>query len=465
MALARHYDCVEKYIVHAELSEPMHVGSALGKNNDILVHPVDGVPFIQSSGIAGVFRSYTIDLYGQKIADYLFGESASEDANHESKIKFSDGIFDSNGGKVKIELRPRVAINDETGTVMESKISGEFVNAGHKFEMESIGAGEKFSFVIYVKTDSRDKGAVDSKALLEDVFAAANNNALQLGGQKTNGCGYICIKEVLYKKFDLTDKKERELWLQEDSLADDKYDSITEFKGKVIKPVYRIVVSGKTEGAILVKAIAVTESGKDAPRSVNIQNAKRDYIVPASSFKGAVRSQMERVSRILADRQIDTNDIIWNTFGGMRKNRDNEDEQMTGNIRFYDTVIGNREENDTALLTHRIRIDKFTGGVINGGLFSERRAAGNVEFKIDVLDKNEPKRTAAILIYALRDLADGLYNIGGGYSVGNGIIDVETINIKAQDKEAILNFKEGTIVGDKGILSECMKALTGEGES
>ncbi len=45
------------------------------------------------------------------------------------------------------------------------------------------------------------------------------------------------------------------------------------------------MVSGSTEGELLVKSIAVQEYGKGTPDCMNIQNAAKEYIVPGSSLQ------------------------------------------------------------------------------------------------------------------------------------------------------------------------------------
>ena len=58
-----------------------------------------------------------------------------------------------------------------------------------------------------------------------------------------------------------------------------------------LKNAYDIEVDAKTEGALLVKSIAVSGVGEGVPDSENIKNGKEDYIVPGSSFRGAVRAR------------------------------------------------------------------------------------------------------------------------------------------------------------------------------
>ena len=54
MEQRKSYDKILKYSVTAKCTEPLHIGSASGAKEEVLVHPVDDIPFIQATSIAGV---------------------------------------------------------------------------------------------------------------------------------------------------------------------------------------------------------------------------------------------------------------------------------------------------------------------------------------------------------------------------------------------------------------------------
>ena len=354
------YSNVVKYLVTAICTEPLHIGSATGEKETVLLHPVDGKPFIQASSLAGVFRNYYEKRNGLKEMQELFGVSElSENSNasdYTSRVSFSDGMFVNN---VTLELRPRVKLNPMSGTCDTSIVSGTEESVGHKFQMEYIGAGAKVIFQVYLyDTKKREK--------LEEIFSAFSQGIVQIGGQRSNGCGYLQIEKLCLKEFNLKTQGGREDWADEDSLQLEKYTDITKkiCEKRIVEDVYEFEIYGKTENELLVKSIAVTEYGENTPGCMNIQNAKKQYIVPATSLKGAIKSQMKKIAGYL---QCES--LILEAFG-TGKGKDTEG--MAGCLRFYDTVIGKKEENDKKALSHRIHIDKFTGGVMHGSLFTEK---------------------------------------------------------------------------------------------
>ena len=86
----------------------------------------------------------------------------------------------------------------------------------------------------------------------------------------------------------------------------------------------------------------------------------------------------------------------------------------------------------------RIRINKFTGGVIRRGLFTEEPLKSGVTLTITA--PQDDICGCALLVYALRDLGLGLYNLGSGGAVGRGYIKVSRIAIACGDKTADMTF-------------------------
>ena len=459
MSFSNMYNKIVKYRLTATCTQPLHIGSPSGNPEEVLVHPVDGIPFIQASSIAGVFRSYYKDAFGEENADRLFGASKFEDNMNASAmgslVKFSDGRFISDKKEMHIELRPRVSINPVTGTCDASTVKGTDRKAGHKFNMSYIGAGAQFVFDVYLFDETNRKK-------LEDVFAAIHHQVLQFGGQKSNGCGYMKIDRLLCKEFDMKETADRKLWFSEDTLEDKFYmDLSAVLKNETkVKNAYEILVDGNTEGQMLVKSIAVSDYEKGSPDCMNIQNSAEEYIVPGSSFKGAIRNQAQMIVSYLQGQGICDGDIITEAFG---KSGTKEQDGKTGNLCFFDTVVGNKEENDNMPLSHRIHIDKFTGGVMHGGLFSEKNISGNMRFEIHIRDRNTPDRTCGILLLALRDLAAGAMSIGSGYNIGKGIITVEKIHIfqKKDQKSAEIDYRNKKIKDEDGVIKNCMQAVYG----
>jgi CRISPR/Cas system CSM-associated protein Csm3 (group 7 of RAMP superfamily) len=454
------YDQITKYVVHGKCKEPLHIGSAVGSREEVLIHPVDGQPFMQASSLAGAFRNCCQQLYGTQETEKLFGTSkgAPEEGDVGSRVRFCDGTF---SGPIHLELRPRVSIDRKTGTCASSQIKGTSIQSGHKFNVEYIGAGVQVQFVIYLYGGEK-------REQFETLFASVQNHDIRFGGQKSNGCGCIQITKLQRKIFDMTVLEDRKSWVGEQELDDRNYEELdlSKIVIKQHRTAYKIEVKAQTESELLVKGIATDSFGENAPDAVNMRNANGKFIIPGSSLKGAMRSQMEKIANYLGVPQV-----IENTFG--KAGADAERGQV-GNICFFDTVVekpgsqkqkGQKPEDQKpqTFCRHRIHIDKFTGGVMQGGLFYEQNVFGVVTLRISIDDRQNPDQSCGLLVLALRDLSVHMMNLGSGYNVGKGFLQVEKIritNCRTGDSAVIHPSRTSNAVEDQtGIITNCLQSL------
>ena len=471
------YNRVLKYIVKAELVQPMHVGSAGGDPEEVLIHPVDERPYLQAAGIAGVFRNAFRQILPER-EDDLFGSSEEGDDACFSRIVFSDGRLVgpdrgtqtdqrtySQGRPAALEFRPRIKIDRETGTAGTNEIKATRGESGGRFNMQYVGAGTQLVFSVYILSDGKHEG---DDACFRTILGTMENG-IQFGGQRSNGCGYVKPAQILFHEYDLTNPEECSKWMEEDHFRGNDYtDILGSIKSAAALNAYEVEVKGRTEGSLLVKAMIVPDVGENAPDDMNMQNAAGDYVIPGSSLKGAVRVRMEEIAEYLASRSgIDAAALIENAFGTDAQ-RLQENKGKPGNLRFRDTIVGSREEDDMALIQHRIHIDKFTGGVMHGALFSTKDVHGKVDIRINITNRNNPDQTLALLLFALRDLADGSYNLGSGYNVGKGFITVERIDVKkpGENQSCRIAYESaeehrGRVSGDQTIIRKALKSLGG----
>ena len=440
------FDKITRYKISAKCEGPLHIGSAIGDRAEVLIDPISDTPFVQASSIAGVFRAYCRDILKDSRWVQLFGSNAVENM---SRLRFEDGHF--NDG-CKMEYRPHVRINRKTGSVQSEIIKGDSRKSGQKYNMEYVGTGSEICFDMYLFEDTY--GDDDLSGLTMELISAMKCGLLQFGGKKSNGTGIVRLLSVKLKKYNMTDEADRKAWrgLEDSDLQDytNKLDTVE--NGSY---AYEIIVNGCTENNIQVKGLATLGTGKGAPDSQNIRNAIKEYIIPGSSFKGAVRAHMEKIASYL-----ECDEVIELSFG---KKTESGNLGCLGNLIFSDTVIGNIEENDNMNIQYRIHIDKFTGSVFNKGLFNEKNASGELSFKIKILDRNNPKKTLGLLMFALRDLAIGTMSVGNGYSIGKGIINVSEIHImdKKNNCEATIDYsgEVASLVDDNDIISQAICEL------
>ena len=126
--------------------------------------------------------------------------------------------------------------------------------------------------------------------------------------------------------------------------------------------------------------------------------------------------------------------------------------QIRGNVIFND-IIENKEECHDKILNH-VAIDRFTGGAIDGALFTEKTTYGKGQyFSTDIIIDNKTMdayKNSYPDIYpdiidaferALTDVVTGILPLGGGVNRGNGCFngiitkDGKTLYPKQEDKK------------------------------
>lgn len=450
------YNRIDKYVVQASLKDPLHVGTGetTEKTVSILIHPVTGEPFIQASSINGAIREYVAQNY----------KNDEKPIFEEGRFVVTDAqmISKNSDSSAKIELRPRVSINPETGSVLDNAtINGK--KSGAKFDMEYVGEGALIEFRLYLYTDSSNAEAYNK--ILKEVLSAIHKGVIKFGGQKSNGCGRLEISSIKQFSYDMTKEKHRESWIDE---AEDIIDSeiLTEIEPSLLSEVtsnlaYRIHLRAATEGEAQVRSIGVTTEISGNPDSQNIMNANSKFIVPGSSLKGTIRNQMEKIAHYIYKEDANKADkLIHYSFG----NASNSNEAgNVGVLYFHDCIIGEKADAHTKA---RIHIDKFTGSVMYGGLFSESNTKGdNLDFEIeirnDVHNQKEINACMAVLLMALRDLAIGIINIGNGYNVGKGFLKNSKFSIERikDGKKAEIDVDNNVVNDRDGIIDTIMMAL------
>ena len=96
----------------------------------------------------------------------------------------------------------------------------------------------------------------------------------------------------------------------------------------------------------------------------------------------------------------------------------NDIDGQRGNVIFSD--IYSKGVYDKKLLNH-VAIDRFTGGAMDGALFSEEVTASKEQFTLEIYVKNDVNSDyLKALECALNDLCTGMLPLGGGTMRGHG---------------------------------------------
>ena len=165
---------------------------------------------------------------------------------------------------------------------------------------------------------------------------------------------------------------------------------------------------------------------------------EQQYLLPASAIKGAIRHRVAYHYNCLTSRFVDDDSAyesdespaITALFGYAKDN-----ESRAGILAFQDIYLETQKQQ---VLMHN-KIDKFTGGVINGALFSENVLwHTSIKIKLDVVnpDKVTDPDIKLALHKSLTDLANGWLPLGASASRGLGVfLDKDNKGIQWSDNQ------------------------------
>lgn len=232
-------------------------------------------------------------------------------------------------------------------------------------------------------------------------------------------------------------------WLQAENITDWEPVNLAQPQSEEV-----VISVTATVDNLLVKEATGEGVGEAGVRARQMRQGKLP-IVPGSSIKGVLRGQINRTVRCFAG--VATT-VVDEFLGRGAQNGDNG---IAGKARFSDAII----QNSKIVVTSRNRIDRITGGTMDGALFSEETVAGNLSFEIRA-PKYHPVGLS-LLLFALRDMGLGLCDLGSGSNIGRGRVDHLQVEIRCADRFACLSCADGTVsvTDNDGLIASWNRAL------
>lgn len=392
------------YQVDAVCRTPLRTGG-MDRDPEQVLRDRDGNALIQGSSLAGALRSWLEAGPDRALAGVLFGCQKQA-----GRLTVSDGTFEQGVGQ---QTRSRLSIDPATAVGVDGK----------KFDVAHIPRKTGFQFTLTWLGRAEE---TDELAVVERLLSAMDAGAIRLGAQKSNGFGQLSltVKRCL---FDLTNKEDRRAWLADEwewkTLSLPQLESA---QGVVF------TVTGRADNILVKTARVVGEKG--GSYTSNLAEGGR-AILPGSSIKGAVRGRAEYIAKVLG---LDSR-FTDRYFGRSARAGDNG---LPSLVWFEDAELSGRKKK-----VSRIRVDRFTGSVQRGALFTEEPISTGLTLRITA---PEEPALCGLLLYALRDLGLGLYSLGSGWAIGRGQVAVKGIYAAAPDgRRAALAFD-----GEGGITQE-----------
>jgi CRISPR/Cas system CSM-associated protein Csm3 (group 7 of RAMP superfamily) len=433
-----------RIVIQAET--PLSVGS--GDDNvftDRLVsRDVNRLPYIPGTAIAGVIR-HAVE---EKDNVQFFGYGGNkEDHGKGSEIIFSSAqIVDADGTVIEglhtnqesdylqhfdnLPVRQHVRMNDK----------GAAEDHG-KFDEEVVYKGTRFCFEMEMVASDNDTANFNKVLVLSELAS----DTIRIGGGTRKGFGEISIVECKQKILDLSNETDLTGYIEKTSSLNDRFwnninpdgkktdnsEGWTTYKLELKPDDFFLFGSGFGNENADMTAVSETYIDWSSGKPEFKDNA---VLIPGSSVKGALSHRVafhyNKIKKYYAGNPEAKTDVdnpaVQALFGYTRKVTDAEgkekEELQRGNVLISD-VIQVKEVEQEKILNH-VSIDRFTGGAIDGALFSEEVTYGNgaaytLTFKVknDALEKDTVKQAFEA---ALTDITVGMLPLGGGINRGHG---------------------------------------------
>ena len=380
------------------------------------------------------------------------------------------------GGEVRI--RDGVRIDHATGTAAESA----------KYDFEVLEPDTRFLLRMELAFTARDRGVTRADGrrpeheerllgLFDAVLDAFEKERIRIGAKTRRGLGRARVREWQVRRFDFTGGGDRRAALRALSAwlsHDETLLSATNRALPAGAPRPRLygmpdaLLSGQfiLGGPLLVRSIP---RYGDLPDAVQITSGDSVPVVPGTSLAGVLRHRARRIALSLAY------DIVGAHTAALREvNETRKAVEQVVDDQLIDPIFGTRQElaaasaqkdqragrltvdeetiaNVKPEVQHRVRIDRFTGGVQHGGLFDEMpvwpRGPGQGEYKVRLRLTGTPPRTdgkpaegpadheLSLLLHTFRDLWTGDLTAGAGAGVGRGVLRGRSGRLQVRGEE------------------------------
>lgn len=432
-----------------QMESPLLIGS--GENDNVIDIQVlktkEGTAFIPGTSFAGVLRDFAIGK-DEKIAEALFGKITREKAknntaersaieklleNVQSAIRINDVMLEN----AEVIVRDGVKINEFTG----------IAENGAKYDYEVVERGAKGEFSFTVEIRKCHEGLLEEmKQMLKD-FADYIATGIRLGALTAKGFGQAKGEHVRVMAYDFTKKKDVKAWVMRES-----GEIIHEGKVKDVKNKEDLTIAATfaLKSSLLIKRLCNEVAG-DKDINARQMKSKDEYLIPGTSIKGVLRKQAYRILR-----KLDKDVCIVDRLMGFSTEKEKQKSRFIVDEVYFKNGVKEAAQS-------RIRIDRFTGAVMNGMLLTDvpiwQEHKGEPVITMNFTIKRCQPWEAGLILFLLKDLWTGNLAIGGDKGIGRGLLQGIEAKIEYDGDFTIKETDKFTVEGDKAKLEGYAKAL------
>ena len=432
---------IGKILIRGEivLKSPLLIGDGKGETADNFkdIHVQknqSGKPFIPGTSIAGVLREYLSETNSIAV-EWIFGNA--------DKMQSSIQIDDVELKNFQIVSRDGVHIDNLTGVGI----------AGGKFDYEVVERGASGNLQMLINLRCHHEQTYHLEKIKNIVSQLLRNlsDGINLGALTSKGLGEIQAENISAEFFDFRKKADVISWLTNKNSAEKILPSPAE---KILNPDDFIVDADFIfNSSFIIRDYLHGEKIGDNTISAVSLKSRNDFVIPGTSWKGIFRHRAEYIlKKLKLEKKV--LDKLMGTVEG---------EKIKSRLKISESYVSAKNIVDVA--HSRNKIDRFTGGTLQGVLFTtkpvwQKKSAPTLQLHFEI--KRAENFEAGLAIFILRDLYLGKVAVGGEKSVGRGTLTGLKAEIKFKGKNYLLGEGGKIISGDKNELEKFATALRGE---
>ena len=394
------------------VQSPLCIGSGQddGITDSLVLKDKQGKAFIPGTSLAGVLRDIVCS-HDSNLADLLFGNLSD---NRQSMINIDDVLLENS----VYTVRDGVRIDGITNTAEDT---GKF-----DYEVVERGAAGSFSATITIR-----KNDIEDKAAVEQLAAALADQlmyGISLGAHTAKGFGEVKGSEIKVATYDFSQPDSLGAWLLGEMSQADIYAAAA--KPLVADDDFYAEIDLALKTSLLVGAEpdAFSEgSGKDEGKVQKVMlSSNGDYVIPGTSVKGVIRKQAEHICRVVGDYG---DDFLGSLMGYSKADK----AKQRSRLRTYEVYL---REGVEAVNQSHVRIDRFTGGHMGSGLYTnkplwqKKADAKTMTMRLAISGCSDAE--AGLMLLILKDIWTGQLAFGGDKAGGSGVM---------QGLKAVISYK------------------------
>lgn len=444
--------------IKVEATTPLFVGSGGTSliTDALAVRDHNGLPMIPGTSLTGVLRHSLEDFSkGNNNWNDIFGYQGNDNDGLGSRLIISSAYLVLDNGKIAegfdTEVSPEILSKfQKLPTRQHVRITHKGVAADKGlFDNEVVYAGAQFIFEIELKGTEADEGTW--KSILEEI----KSPSFRIGQGTRNGYGSLKGIGFYEDCFNLNDKDKFEEYLDfNPSLNSIEIENLEE--GENNNTIGYTLELTPDDFFIFSEGFGDSEvDNKPTEEEIIVyNNGKIDFenrtLIPASSIKGAIAHRTafhyNKFNKFYADtinenlkNYVEENNQAVKTLFGEKAQVVNGNLLGERGIVILDDLY--YDDIDNSKIFNHVAIDRFTGGSIDGALFSEKvsyKRDKKIVLEINLAKEIEDDTILLAFEETLKDICRGLLPLGGMTTKGFGMFTGKLL--KKGETEPLFNY-------------------------